>query len=165
MLRPAPCRWRRKSLKYGSSVTQRPPCATTLALMLIRGVSCFLGTVGTAQEASSCSGRSMPPPALTRGGELSAGVRFEKASGPSGHSPNDLADLLHDLADLVFADDQRRRQRQRVAGDPQHQVVVVEGVRHGVVTALADQVGRSRCKVDARGQADGADVEHVGLAL
>src|ERR1700726_3667465 len=66
-----------------------------------------------------------------------------------------LGDLLADLADLVFADDQWWGQRQRIAGDAQHQVVVVEGAVQRVEAALAGQV-RARREVDARCQADGA---------
>ena len=58
----------------------------------------------------------------------------------------------------------RRRQRQGVAGDAQHQVVVVEGAVERVEAALAGQV-RTRREVDAGGQAHGADVHHVRLAL
>jgi len=57
------------------------------------------------------------------------------------HRADHLGDLADDFADLVFADDQRRRQRQGVAGDPQHQVVVVERAVERVEAALARQVG------------------------
>src|SRR5207302_8151483 len=59
----------------------------------------------------------LPRPALARKerGEVRKILR---------HRADHLGDLFDDLADLVFADDQGRGQRQRVAGDPQHQVVV-----------------------------------------
>src|SRR5438270_6329567 len=40
--------------------------------------------------------------------------------------PDDLLDLLEDLADLVFRNDQRRGKRDGVAGDTEHQPVFVE---------------------------------------
>ena len=52
----------------------------------------------------------------------------------------------------------------RVAGDADHQALVVERLLHGVVGAPADGVGPRR-EVDAGGEADAADVEHVGQAL
>ena len=39
-------------------------------------------------------------------------------------------DLVEDLADLAFADDQRRRHGERVADDAEHDVVVVEAALH-----------------------------------
>src|SRR5258707_6217701 len=80
------------------------------------------------------------------------------------HRADHLRDLLDDFADLVFADDQWRRQRQRIAGDAQHQVVVVERAVQAVETALA-RLLRARRQIDARRQAYGADVHHIRLAF
>src|SRR5258708_31825309 len=80
------------------------------------------------------------------------------------HRADHLRDLLDNFADLVFADDQGRRQRQRIAGDAQHQVVVVERAVQAVETALA-RLLRAWRQIDARGQPDGADVHHIRLAL
>src|ERR1700688_259115 len=71
-----------------------------------------------------------------------------------------LGNLVDDLADLVFADDQRRGQRQGIAGDAQHQVVVEKCAVEPVKAPLARKV-RTRRQVDAGGQPDGADVQHV----
>ena len=58
----------------------------------------------------------------------------------------------------------RRGDRQGIAGDPDHQVLVVEGPFHGLVAALAGGAGPRR-KVDAGRNADRAHVEHAGQAL
>ena len=55
-------------------------------------------------------------------------------------SPDDLTDLLEDLADLALADDQRRRHRDRVADDAEHDAFVVEAALHRFIAALTDRV-------------------------
>src|SRR5258705_5444061 len=80
------------------------------------------------------------------------------------HRADPLRDLLDNFADLVFADDQGRRQRQRIASDTQHQVVVVERAVQAVEPALAGLL-RARREIDACGQPDGADVHYIRLAL
>src|SRR6266581_3233859 len=82
----------------------------------------------------------------------------------SSRGADHLGDLVDDFADLVLADDQRRGQRQRIAGNPQHQIVVVEGAVQPDETALARQV-RDRGEVDAGGEADGADIYYTRLFL
>src|ERR1700709_2336962 len=78
----------------------------------------------------------------------------------SSHRSDHLCHLLDDFADLVLGDDQRRRQGQGVAGDAEHQIVVVEGAVEAVEAALARRVRAGR-EVDAGGQADRADVHHI----
>src|SRR3954453_1842749 len=56
------------------------------------------------------------------------------------HLPHHLADLVEDLADLVLRDDQRRRERDGVAGDAEEEAVLLEALLHRVVGALADSV-------------------------
>src|SRR5579863_10710745 len=80
----------------------------------------------------------------------------------SGHGADHLGYLLHDFADLVLADNQGWGQRQGVAGNAQHQVVVEEGAVEPVEAALAYLVW-TRGKVDPGSQSDGADVDHVRL--
>src|ERR1700730_17138646 len=63
--------------------------------------------------------------------------------------PAHLLGLLEDLADLVFRDDQRRRERDGVAGDAEHQPVFVERLLHALIGALAERVG-ARGEVDRR---------------
>src|SRR5215510_9567060 len=98
--------------------------------------------------APRCAGPSAWPPFRSRWG-VGLGQRLD-----------DLAHLLEDLADLAFADDQRRRHRNRIADDAEHDALVVEAALHRLVAALADAVG-PRGQVDAGGQADAADVEHA----
>src|SRR3954471_23541377 len=64
------------------------------------------------------------------------------------HRPDHLRHLVDDLADLILGDDQRRRQHQGVAGDAEHQVVVMEGAVEAVKAALARRL-RAGCEVDA----------------
>src|SRR5678815_3362 len=80
------------------------------------------------------------------------------------HLPDHLADLLEDLADLVLGDDQRRRERDGVAGNAEHQAVLVEGAFHRVIGALAIGVGARR-EIDRRHEAERTDIEHAGRAL
>ena len=58
----------------------------------------------------------------------------------------------------VLGDDQRRRERDGVAGDAEHQADVVEGALHRLEGARADGVG-PRGEVDGADEADGADVD------
>src|SRR4029077_20203578 len=78
--------------------------------------------------------------------------------------PDHVGDLAEDFAYLALAHDQRRRQRNGVAGDSDHQVVPGEGLLHGFIAAPAYRVG-SRGQVDARGKTDAADIEHVGQSF
>src|SRR6516225_2845009 len=48
-----------------------------------------------------------------------------------GDGANDAPYFFEDLPDLRLADDQGRGDRQRIAGDPDDQVLVVEGPFHG----------------------------------
>src|SRR6185503_20846211 len=77
----------------------------------------------------------------------------------------DLGQLvLEDLGDLLFLDDERRRQSDRIAGDTQHDAEVVEALFHRIISALA---GRSldRIEIDCRDKAYGADISDMLLAL
>ena len=60
----------------------------------------------------------------------------------------------------AFAHDQRRRHRNRIADDAEHDALVVEAALHRLEAALADRVGPRR-EIDAGGEADAADVEHA----
>src|SRR4029079_17496472 len=76
-----------------------------------------------------------------------------------GQRLDDLADLFEDFPDLALTHDQRRRHRNGVADDAEHDALVVEAALHRLVAAFADAVG-PRSEVDAGGQADATDVEH-----
>ena len=52
----------------------------------------------------------------------------------------------------------------RVAGDPDHEVFVVERPLHGLIAALAHGA-RPRGEIDAGGEPDGANIENVGQTL
>ena len=71
-----------------------------------------------------------------------------------------LADLVEDLADLRFGDDQRRAHRDGIARRAEHQTVLVERTFQRLEAALADGVGPAG-EIDADGQANRADIEHV----
>ena len=58
----------------------------------------------------------------------------------SRHGPDHPRDLLEHFADLLFAHDQGWRQRDRIAGGPDKQALVVERPRHCLIGAPADRV-------------------------
>src|SRR6185437_9686039 len=62
--------------------------------------------------------------------------------------PYDPPHLVENFADLGFADDQRRRERQRVAGDAHHQVLLAEAAVHGL-GARSPGRATARAKSDA----------------
>src|SRR6185436_20285265 len=76
-----------------------------------------------------------------------------------GQRLDDLADLFEDFPDLALAHDQRRRHRNGVADDAEHDAFIVEAALHRLVAALADAVG-PRGEVDAGGEAHATDIEH-----
>ena len=85
----------------------------------------------------------------------------------SAHTPYariTLRNLDEHLADLRLAHDQRRRQRERVAGDADHQALVVEGAVHRLGGARAQCTGTRR-EIDAGREPHGADIEHAGQTL
>ena len=109
-------------------------CAARSDALLIRGLTlCARWGPGSAEQ---------------REGRCAASGTRENAKPQLRHRADHLRDLLDNFADLVFADDQRRRQRQRIAGDAQHQVVVVERAVQAVETALA-RLLRARREIDA----------------
>src|SRR5437899_12845160 len=77
------------------------------------------------------------------------------------HRLDHFADLAEYLPDLVLAHDEGRAQRDGVAGDADHDALLVERPLHGRVGALAEAIGLGR-EVDAGDEADGADVGHAG---
>src|SRR5574337_1286079 len=68
--------------------------------------------------------------------------------------------LVHDLADLVLAHDERGRELDRVARKAQHDAGFVERMFEHLVAALAG-LSRDRREIDRAGQTDAADVDHV----
>src|SRR5262249_37242880 len=66
------------------------------------------------------------------------------------HRLDHTPDLLEYLSNLRLADDEWRRERERVADGAEHQVLALEGAHHRVVAAPSDRVGARR-NVDARG--------------
>src|SRR5687768_14004313 len=70
------------------------------------------------------------------------------------------AQRVDDLVDVLALDDQRRRQRDDVAGGT-YQHALVEAVEEDVERALARLTG-DRLQLDAAHQAEVADVDHVG---
>jgi len=52
--------------------------------------------------------------------------------------------FVEDFVDLLFADDQRRHQFDRLAGNAHHQVLAMERALHGLVTAQARRAGPPR---------------------
>ena len=64
----------------------------------------------------------------------------------------------------ALGDDQRRAHGERVADGAEHDAVLVEAAFQRLEAALADGVGLAG-EIDADGQADRADVEHVRQAL
>src|ERR1700754_1286620 len=127
-----------------------PKAGATLAPLWMRGDS--------GLRRASLSGRSGAPEAC----------REQAGSGPacSGAGSRDradhLADLVVGLTDLLLGDEQGRRQDQRVADGPQHDVMVVERAVDPGEAALAHLVRQWR-QIDAGGETNGADIDHVGL--
>src|SRR5665647_406956 len=76
------------------------------------------------------------------------------------HLLDDLGDLVEDFADLRFGDDQRRAHGDGVAGNAEHDAVVVEAVFERLVAAQANSI-RLAGEIDAGHQTDSADIEHV----
>src|SRR5580692_6237422 len=74
------------------------------------------------------------------------------------------ADLLHDLADLVLAHDERGGQLDRVARRPDHDPRIKERVVERATDTLA-RTALNRREIDRAGQADTADVDDVGQPL
>src|SRR5947199_8297979 len=54
------------------------------------------------------------------------------------HRLDHAPDLLEDLGDLCLADDERRRERERVADGAEHQVLALERAHHRAIAAPAD---------------------------
>src|SRR3984885_12889828 len=69
-------------------------------------------------------------------------------------------DLVHDLADLVLADDERRGQFDRVAGRPDHDPRIEERVVERAPDTLAGAAGNRR-QADRAGQAAAANAGGV----
>ena len=80
------------------------------------------------------------------------------------HCANDTRSLLKKFRDVRFVNDQRGRDRQRVAGNADDEVLVLERPLHGLITALPDGI-RPRGEIDASRKPDGAHVEHVRQAF
>src|SRR4249919_1967489 len=104
-----------------------------------------------------------------------AGVRAPMSVGPffipsrrlrerSGHGLDDVAELVEHFPDLAFAHDQWRAERERIADGTEHDIVLEKAEIERVHAALADSVGPA-CEIDADGEADRADIEHVRQAL
>ena len=74
------------------------------------------------------------------------------------------AHLVENLADLRLADDQRRRQRERIAGDADHQRPH-RGTRGPSPHKRGRRMRRARGEIDAGSQPDGADIEHDRASL
>src|SRR5690242_8922564 len=106
---------------------------------------------GAANPASMSAGRFFIP---------SRRLRRER----SGHGFDDAAELVEYLADLAFAHDQWRAERERIAHGAEHDVVLEETEIERVHAAFAGGVGPA-CEIDTDGEADRADVEHVRQAL
>src|SRR5258708_35636167 len=74
----------------------------------------------------------------------------------SGHALQCIAEYRHRVVDLRALDNQRRREREGVAGVTKHEAVV-EAVDHDVVAAATDRI-RPRRQLDACDEADGAAI-------
>src|SRR4249919_2208714 len=85
-------------------------------------------------------------------------------SARSGHGFDDAAELVEHLADLTFAHDQWRAERERIADSAEHDVMLEEAEVERVHAALADGVGPTR-EIDPDGEPDRADIEHVRQAF
>jgi hypothetical protein len=75
------------------------------------------------------------------GEETPRHMRLSRIDGVLPHRLDHLADLAEDLSDLVLAHDQRRAYRDGVAGDADHDALLMEPLFHRRVRALADSVG------------------------
>src|ERR1700730_3975180 len=80
----------------------------------------------------------------------------------SRHALQGVAQYHHYFVDMGALDDQRRRQREGVAGVTKHETAV-EAVDHEVVAACAGGI-RPRRQLDTCDEADGADIDHVRQA-
>src|SRR6185312_6561734 len=84
--------------------------------------------------------------------------------GRSGHRFDDAAELVEYLANLAFAHDQWRAERECIADGAEHDIVLEEAEVERVHATLANGVGPA-CQVDSNRETDGADIEHVRQAF
>ena len=80
------------------------------------------------------AGTHTPQPIDRQGIWVPARARYARLAGTTAnldHLPDELADLLENLADLAFADDQRRCHRNRVADDAEIQPPLTLPMRLG----------------------------------
>src|SRR5215510_3670789 len=80
------------------------------------------------------------------------------------HRLDHAPDLLEELTDLRLADDERRRERERIADRAEHEILTLEATHHRIIAAPPDRVG-ARGEIDPGRDADTADVEHARQAL
>src|SRR3984885_574351 len=105
---------------------------------------------------------SFPPVlALT---PIARGEPTASANANSCRSFDRSPDLVHDLADLTLAHDERRGQFDRVAGRPDHDPRIEERVVERATDTLARAPLNGR-EIDCAGQAHAADVDDIGQPL
>src|SRR5262245_35545927 len=123
------------------------------------------GTLRWMQRSSrhsSCATGAGTRPSMSAGRFFIPSRRSRRKR--SGHRLDDAAELVEDLADLAFAHDQWRAERERIADGAEHHVVLEEAEVERVHASLAHGIGPAG-QVDADREADGTNVEHVREAF
>src|SRR5215217_4045089 len=72
--------------------------------------------------------------------------------------------FVENLVDLAVGNDERRRECDGIAGDAQHDVMLVKSALHGMISALAG-LTRQWSQVDTGDKTNGAHILHQRMAL